>query len=172
MVTLIISFFGGYLFLISNTQKTVSNVKWQQITSQKDPAFKLSMPGISRHLIEEAVVKKFKNPIKTASFITDNNGREYMLNIMALPPEAKDLPRKEILKNVLNLLMESEDMVLTSYEPTDEFANFKMKNMSGGRLKQGRIIFRNGYLFMQIVSFKEGNFQENEYAKFIASLTF
>lgn len=168
MILIVISLIIGGVMTAGSKANSKETKEWHKVIFQKDPAFSFYVPNVPRHTVAEMPFDKQK--LKTASVISDEEGREYVVNITVLPTDLQNLDNKKIFKSVLDLLMPNEDSVLTYYEISQEIADFKIAMKNGGEIKQGKMTIKNGYLFLQMVTYLENNFSEDAYDKFIESL--
>lgn len=142
--------------------------EWHKVTFQKDPAFSFYMPNVTRHTVSEMPFDKQK--LKTASIVSNEGGREYVVNITAFSTDLQDLNSQEIFSFALKLLTSKENSVLVYYKTSYEIADFKIAMKDGGETKRGRMSLKNGFLFLQMVTYSENDFSEDNYGKFIESL--
>lgn len=165
IVLVIISIFLGFLITFSRhaTIPGDSQQDWYQITSESSPTFYLEMPGSPKHTIND----------KTATIQSEFEGISYLIAITDYGEDIKKLPRKDLFKKNLDLLISSDSKILTSltYAPSNiDIDDFSITDSQGIDNMRGKMFIKDNYLFLLLVTFDEGKFPEENYRKFIDSL--
>ena len=165
VIIALLSMIIGYV--IVNTQPQIDI--WSAVVSEDEPRFSIDMPDGARHSPGEL---NFDNKIfKTFSVSSYENNIEYLLNVTDFQEIITSSSVQNIFHKSLDSIINLDNQILESYKDFGDSVNFKIISKDGGKSKQGKMIFRNGYLFLQLISFREENFDEETYNKFIDSLS-
>lgn len=164
VIIALISMIMGYI--IVNTKMQVDT--WSKVISENEPKFSVDMPDGATHSASEV---NFENKtFKTFSVSSYESDMEYLLNVTDFHEIIASSSIQDIFHASLDQIIQNG--FLETYDNLGDKINFKIISKDGGKSKQGKMIFRNGYLFLQLISFREENFDKENYNKFIGSLNF
>lgn len=147
----------GYFMTYGDAGENV----WHDLVSENDPAFSISVPGALEHTVVE----------NTAHFSTDYNEQTFALNITRLSEEGLSQSSEEIFQSQLNQLLSSRSAMPISFTSGTTTADFIIVSLDGGDNLHGRMTRAKEFLFLTLVVSDEEHFSEEDYVKFIESLT-
>lgn len=168
IVLAVVSMLLGYL-IIATTQTQIDT--WREVLSESDPAFSIWMPNGAHQSVSEVLNEKLGKSFKTASIVSDENDNEYLLNITDYT-ELTDGATEDLFHSTLDLLTAAQDGLLVSYDDLGDTVDFTIIDKDGLNEEKGRMLFKNGYVFVQLVSSTEDNFDQEKYERFTTSFVF
>jgi len=155
-------------------ESTKNTSNWTEYNSP-DGVFKATFPiNPTLKTTTESVPNSdvtFKNDLYIAEI---TNAMAYMVNISFYP---KDLNFNvdNVLKGALDGMLKTEGNQLVSSTPTDFNGNkatdYAIKNDKSGVSMKGKIIFVSPNLFQVAIAYRESNYNDSDYYKFINSFT-
>ncbi len=170
-----ISLVGGYLMMttFSPSVRGTSGEVWSAVVSEKNPPFRLEMPGVPRHTIDQvSITVPQPATLSTATLsVDDHEGNTYLLNLISLPPTFQSLPKETLFRIPFNPLLSNHDSILVSFEMSEDSAYFEVGKTDGGQSLRGIVSPKDNFLILQAVTYA-GLFPEKMAEKFFHSLTF
>lgn len=153
----------------TTTLATFSRAPWQEYVSRA-PAFRVRMPEIPRHMVQDVSLKSLGITIRKGVFVSeDSDGREYVLAVSQYPKHIPPFVSEQIVEAELQTLFSNTSDFAIDKSLNVTGADFSAHRFDGGSSVQGRVLIDGASVYVFSVSAQPSAVFDDLYQQFITS---